>query len=170
MFLEKRKWQYFCCTKMQFLILKTMRKISLLCATFFCLSSCISTKLTIKNIDDSAVKPRVENNRFIITETSNDKKYGYDSDYPINIGFNKENEAVRNIQQFFNALSDEAGANFTYEKMENCCPFPTKRTAMGAGTLDVYQVTFASGLKKTLYFNIYEKGKIMCPVGFKIKP
>ena len=41
---------------------------------------------------------------------------------------------------------------------------------MGAGTLDVYQITFTSSQKKViLYFNIYEKGKIMCPSGFEIK-
>ena len=41
---------------------------------------------------------------------------------------------------------------------------------MGAGTIGIYEVTFEGSDKKlTLYFNIYEKGKILCPKGFSIK-
>ena len=41
---------------------------------------------------------------------------------------------------------------------------------MGAGTIGIYEVTFEGSNKKiTLYFNIYEKGKILCPKGFSIK-
>jgi hypothetical protein len=41
---------------------------------------------------------------------------------------------------------------------------------MGAGTLDIYQVTFeGSDKKRLLYINIYEKGKVLCPKGFSIK-
>lgn len=40
---------------------------------------------------------------------------------------------------------------------------------MGAGTLDIYEITFEpSGKKVRLYFNIFEKGKILCPKGFEI--
>ena len=133
------------------------------------LFSCISTKSTIKNIDDTALKPVIKDNSFVITEYSKDKKYGYEKDYPINIGFNLENEAPKNISYFFNAIKGINGEAFTYEKLESCCPFPTKRTNMGAGTLDVYQITFQTSQKKViLYFNIYEKGKIMCPDGFEL--
>ena len=41
---------------------------------------------------------------------------------------------------------------------------------MGAGTVGIYEITFDGNAKKEkLYFNIYEKGKILCPKGFKIK-
>lgn len=146
-----------------------MKKILVIVFVGLHLVSCISTKSTIKNIDDSAVKPSVKNNRFVITEYSNDRKYGYDKDYPINIGFNRENEAPKNIEYFFNALVGEKKEKFSYVKVESCCPFPTKKTNMGAGTLDIYEITFEdSGKKVQLYFNIYEKGKIMCPKGFSI--
>lgn len=135
------------------------------------LTGCVSTQSTIKNIDDKAIKPAIKNNHFVITEYANDRKYGYDKDYPINIGFNRENEAPKNIGYFFNALLGEKNDKFTYTKLESCCPFPTKRTNMGAGTLDVYEVTFSdTGKKVQLYFNIYEKGKILCPKGFVINP
>ena len=41
---------------------------------------------------------------------------------------------------------------------------------MGAGTLGIYEVTFEGTNKKVkLYFNSYEKGKVLCPKGFSIK-
>jgi hypothetical protein len=41
--------------------------------------SCISTKLTLKNIDNNAPTPKLANaTTFKITEYSKDKKYGYD--------------------------------------------------------------------------------------------
>jgi hypothetical protein len=147
-----------------------MKKFLILFSSFFIITSCSSIKSSIKNIDDNAKKPQIVDNHFVITEYSNDKKYGYNKDYPINIGFNKENEAPKNISYFFNALLGENNKNFTYEKVDTCCPFPTKRTAIGAGTLDIYEITFENSDKKIkLYFNIYEKGKILCPNGFTIK-
>lgn len=132
--------------------------------------SCISTKSTLKNVDNTALKPQVVDNHFIITEYSPDSKYGYHKDYPINIGFDKESIGPKNIALFFNALKGNNGENFTYEKIESCCPFPTNRIAIGAGTLDIYEITFQDRNKKIkLYFNIYDKGKILCPKGFIIK-
>lgn len=148
-----------------------MKKLFVIALIFTSLISCVSTKSTIQNIDDNALKPQVKNNHFVITEYSIDRKYGYNRDYPINIGFNRENEAPKNIQYFFNALLGDKNEKITYIKLESCCPFPTKKTNMGAGTLDIYEVTFEnSGKKVQLYFNIYEKGKIMCPNGFTINP
>jgi hypothetical protein len=134
------------------------------------LLSCTSTKSTLKNIDDSILKPKIINDKFDITEYSNNKLYGYNKDYPINIGFDKEKDAIKNIYYFFNALKSENNEEVIYQLKETCCPFPTTKTAIGAGTLDIYEVTFkTSGKKLLLYFNIYEKGKILCPDGFKIK-
>ena len=56
------------------------------------LSSCGAIKSTIKNIDNSAIKPVVKEGQFIITEYAKDSNYGYDKDYPINLGFENEIE------------------------------------------------------------------------------
>lgn len=141
---------------------------SLVSLLFF--TSCGGIKSTLKNIDNTAVKPFIRDNHFILTEYSNDPKYGYNADYPINIGFENEKYSQKNVAYFFNALSGKKGEKFTYTKIETCCPFPTKRTNMGAGTLDVYEITFEESQKKVkLYFNIYEKGKILCPNEFSLK-
>lgn len=149
-----------------------MKKLNLfLFFTLLLLSaSCVSTKSTIQNIDDTAVKPPVRNGQFILTEYASDSKYGYNQDYPINLGFENEIFSQKNISYFFNALTGPNGEKIQYEKVDSCCPFPTKKSVMGAGTLEIYQVTFEGSDKKILlYFNIYEKGKVLCPKGFSIK-
>ena len=136
----------------------------------FTLTSCVSTKSTIKNIDNTALRPSVRDQAYIITEYATDAKYGYDEDYPINIGFINEKQEDINIQYFFNGLSGPNGEKIVYKKINTCCPFPSKNSLMGAGTIGIYEVSF-EGSSKTilLYFNIYEKGKILCPKGFAIK-
>jgi len=136
----------------------------------FTLTSCVSTKSTLKNIDNTALRPLVKDKAYVITEYATDSKYGYDQDYPINIGFINEKQEDINIQYYFSGLEGPNGEKISYKKVDTCCPFPTKNSLMGAGTIGIYEVTFEGSNKKiTLYFNIYEKGKILCPKGFSIK-
>ena len=138
--------------------------------TALLLTSCVSTKSTIKNVDSTAIRPLIKDKAYLITEYASDEKYGYDQDYPINIGFINEKQEDINIQYFFNGLEGPNGEKINYKKVESCCPFPTKNSLMGAGTIGVYEITFEGSQKKiTLYFNTFEKGKIVCPKGFKIK-
>lgn len=146
-----------------------MKKILSLFALLVISTSCVSTKSTLKNVDDNAPTPTLKNNTFVITEYSKDKKYGYDKDYPINIFYkNTKNETI-NQQRFLNALAGPKGEKITYTKLESCCPFPTKRSDMGAGLLDVYELKW-EGQKSPviLYMNIYEKGLLMVPVGLTL--
>ena len=148
-----------------------MKKTALVIILLLSIASCTSTKSTIKNIDDNAPNLQlVENNTFYIAEFSKDRKYGYDNDYPINIFFeNTRNETI-NQQRFLNALAGPKGEKITYTKLESCCPFPTKRSEMGAGLLDVYELKW-EGQKSPviLYLNIYEKGVLMVPFGLSLK-
>lgn len=134
-------------------------------------TSCISTKLTIKNIDDKAPVPDLSKGKtFVLTKVSKDSKYGYDQDYPVNLGFMRFEVAEINVKRYFGALTGPQGQEITYEKTDTCCPFPSERNAMGAGLLDIYEVTW-EGLNepKRIYINLYEKGEIIAPMGFGIK-
>lgn len=149
-----------------------MKKINLyvLVFTLLILNSCVSSKSSLKNVDNTSLKPQIINNSFLITEKSGDPKYGYDKDYPINLGFDNEYTSPKNIPLFFNALSGENNEKIIYRKVDDCCPFPTKRSMMGAGMLVVYEVTIEGNITtKKLYFNVFDKGKIVCPKGFSIK-
>jgi len=133
--------------------------------------SCISTKSTLKNVDDNAPEPILtKNGWFLITEYAKDKKYGFDKNYPVNIFYKSVADEDINPKRFLEALTGPKGEAITYKKLESCCPFPSKRGDSGAGFLDIYEVTYP-GLKKPLklYFNIYEKGYLFVPKGFGLK-
>ncbi len=148
-----------------------MKKIALLIVLLISVSSCVSTKSTLKNVDDNAPDlVLTKNNTFSITQFAKDKKYGYDPDYPVNIFFQNTNNEALNEVRFLNALAGPNGEKITFHRLETCCPFPTKRSNMGAGFLNVYELTW-EGQKKPvkLYLNIYEKGILMVPMGLRLK-
>lgn len=148
-----------------------MKKIALLIVLAIFTSSCVSTKSTLKNVDDNAPDLILKkDNTFAITQFAKDKKYGYDPDYPVNIFFQNTNSETLNETRFLNALAGPNGEKITYTRLETCCPFPTKRSNMGAGFLNVYELKW-EGQKKPvkLYLNIYEKGILMVPMGLRLK-
>lgn len=148
-----------------------MKKILPFISLLILFTSCISTQSTLKNVDDNAPIPRLENNNtFVINEYSKDKRYGYEKEYPINLFYsNTKNETI-NQQRYLNVLAGPKGEKITYTKLESCCPFPTKRSEMGAGFLDVYELKWEGQQNPvTLYLNIYEKGVLMVPVGLTLK-
>ncbi len=135
------------------------------------ISSCISTKSTLKNVDANAPIPKLSNsNTYIITEYSKDKKYGYDKDYPINVYYKNSKDETINQERFLNSLAGPKGEKITFKKTESCCPFPTKTTEIGVGFLDVYKINWeGQSTPLLLYLNIYEKGKLMIPLGLTLK-
>ena len=137
----------------------------------FLFSACVSTKSTLKNVDENALTPKVSTeNTFVITEFSKNPKYGYDQDFPINLYFRNIKEEPKNLERYFNALTGPKGEKIFYKKVATCCPFPTKKSEMGAGFIDIYEITWV-GQKKPirLYVNIFEKGILMVPTGFELK-
>ena len=79
------------------------KKIIVALVLLFLSSSCISTKSTLKNVDDNAPIPQLsKDNTFIITEYSKDKRYGYNKDYPINIFYyTTNNEQIKRLKLAF---------------------------------------------------------------------
>jgi hypothetical protein len=132
------------------------------------LCSCLSTKSTLKNIDDTAPEPvLIADDFFEILTYSTNKKYGTHPDYPINVFYKSTQRDSLNVVQFINGLTGPNGETLTYKKKESCCPFPTKRSPIGAGFLEVYDLWWNEKMKPiTLYFNYYEKGLLAIPVGF----
>ena len=132
--------------------------------------SCVSTKSTLKNVNNSAPIPKLTaTNTFVITEYSKDPKYGYNQDYPINVFYRNAKDETINQQRYLNALTGPKGEKLFFKKIEICCPFPTKNSEMGGGFLDIYEITWV-GQKSPikLYLNIYEKGELMVPIGFEL--
>jgi len=151
--------------------MKKIIKLTFFVALFSLLFSCVSTKSTLKNVDDNAPIPTLtKDNTFVLTAYSKDKKYGYDPDYPINVFYQNVKDENLNAQRFLNALAGPNGEKITFTKLESCCPFPTKRSEMGAGFLDVYEITWqGQPAPVKLYLNIYERGYLLVPVGLSVK-
>jgi hypothetical protein len=151
--------------------MKSIVKILFLVAYTSIITSCVSTKSSLKNVDDTAPLPTLtKDNTFVLKEYSKDPKYGYDADYPVNVFYiNAKNENL-NAERFLKALAGPKGEKITFTKIESCCPFPTKRIEIGAGFLDVYEITWEGQPKPIkLYINIYERGYLLVPMGFTLK-
>lgn len=135
------------------------------------LTSCVSTKSTLMNVDNKAPNPRLnKENNFVLSSISTDSKYGFDKNYPVNVFFiNTTNEEI-NCKRYLSSLSGPNGEIISYKKTGICCPFPSKNINTGGGFLAVYEINY-DGLKqpKVLYINIYEKGYLLAPIGFGIK-
>lgn len=148
-----------------------MKKYLVLITIVFLMISCVSTKSTLKNVDDTTPIPGLtSHNTFVITEYSKDKQYGYQQDYPINVFYKNTKDETLNQKRFLDALVGPKGEKINYKKLESCCPFPTKRNEIGAGFLDVYELSW-EGLKTPikLYLNSYEKGALLIPFGLNLK-
>jgi hypothetical protein len=148
-----------------------IKNLFLVLATALLLFSCVSAKSTLKNIDNNAPDlVLTKDNVFLMTESSTDKKYGYDKDYPINIYYKNTKNDSLNQPRFLNALAGPKGETIQYKKLENCCPFPTKRNEFGVGLLDVYELRWEGQIKPVkIYLNIYEKGLLKVPMGLTLK-
>ncbi|MFY7664599.1 2-dehydro-3-deoxyphosphooctonate aldolase [Flavobacterium sp.] len=135
------------------------------------LSACVSTKSTLKNVDENA--PDLQLNavgNFVITDISTNPKYGYDKDYPINVFFQNTKNDTINQFRFLNALAGPKGEKIRFRKIDDCCPFPSKRNDIGVGLLNRYELTWDGQLKPVvLYLNIFAKGRIAVPVGLTLK-
>lgn len=135
------------------------------------LTSCISTKLTIKNIDDKAIRPEMlDSTTYKLTKHATDNNYGFDQDYPVNLGFGLLHQREANIEKFLNALQGPEGQKITFSQHSNCCPFPTDKSQLGSGMLEVYQITWEGNSKPLeIYLNTYEKGEVLIPIGLTAK-
>ncbi|NBL64112.1 2-dehydro-3-deoxyphosphooctonate aldolase [Flavobacterium sp. NST-5] len=146
---------------------KILAIIAILCV----LISCVSAKSTLKNVDENAPEPTLTSEGyFLLSKKTTDKKYGYHKDHPINVFYKNAKDEAININRFLDALTGPNGEKIAYKKLENCCPFPTTRTEMGAGLLDLYEISYP-GISQPvqLYFNNYSKGHLYIPVGFSAK-
>ena len=133
-------------------------------------SSCVSTRSTLKNVDNTAPSPTLKDNAFVLKDYSKDNKYGFDPDYPVNVFYQSAKDENLNAERYLRALAGPNGEKISFVKVESCCPFPTKRTEMGAGFLDIYELHW-EGQKNPikLYINIYERGYLLVPVGLSVK-
>lgn len=135
------------------------------------LLSCGGSTLVIKNCSDKTPIPKLTAaDTFVITQYSKEKRYGTEREYPINVFYGSSKNDSINVKRFLNALVGPHGESLNFNKVKTCCPFKSSHSDMGVGLLDQYEITWPN--QKTpmlLYFNNYEKGPLLVPVGLRLK-
>lgn len=129
----------------------------------------VSTSFGKKSLGDTRQIPveYLNENTFLLTESSVDKSYGYSETNPIKVGGVIDNGA-RNQQRFLNALLGPNGEEVEYYRLGSCCHFKTPNGLMGdSGLLDIYRVYWGSKDTVNIYLNLYDEGDLKVPVGFK---
>lgn len=135
------------------------------------LSSCGGSSLVILNANDKTPVPKISaEGAFVLQGYSKEKRYGTEKSYPINVFYGTSKNDTLNVQRFMKALVGPHGESLRYTKIKTCCPFASKHSDMGVGLLDQYEVTWPNQKNPMLlYFNNYEKGELLVPVGLRLK-
>lgn len=151
-----------------------IKKNLLLAGTVLLMLSCSSTQKVTKSKSTKSVKSAkpvlLDDNTFLLTGVSADKKYGLTPEKPVEVGGAMDSEGPRNERRFLNALSGPNGEKVHYFRAGSCCPVESENGFMGMAMLDNYRVTW-EGSKDTLsiFINMYDAGELKAPVGFSIK-
>jgi hypothetical protein len=102
--------------------------------------------------------------------SATDAEYGYSERLPIKVGGGFGSGSERTYQ-YLNALRGPAGEAVRYDRIGTCCPFKSPSSPFdGEALLEVYAVAIAGGAPKRLYFNWYDEGEVLVPVGFSAAP
>ena len=128
------------------------------------LFSCSMLNGTSKKFSRTIEKP------FDLQGISDDPTYGLTPENPIQVGGVKNGSGAANERRYLNALTGPNGKVLKYYRAGSCCPFKSKNALFGDHVLlDKYIVKW-KGSKETkeIYINMYDKGILKAPVGFKI--
>lgn len=112
----------------------------------------------------------IDENAYLLTETHPDKAYGITPSNPINVGGVAEMSGPLNQRRFLNGLAGPNGEEVQYHRAGSCCGFKTSNGFNNKGMLDRYKVYWHGGRDTvTLFLNMYDKGNLMIPAGFKAR-
>jgi hypothetical protein len=71
-----------------------------------------------------------------------------------------------NTYKYLNALLGPKAEAVHYSRVGTCCVFKSKNSPFGdTALLEVYEIQVENGEAKRLYFNWYDSGKVLIPVG-----
>jgi hypothetical protein len=102
-----------------------------------------------------------------LKRSATDPEYGVKERKPVMVQGGL-GEGAHNVYRFLNALRGPHGEPVHYKRVGTCCEFKTKKSPFGDGKelLEIYEVAYEGGPSRRLYFNWYDDGEILIPVGF----
>ncbi len=102
-----------------------------------------------------------------LSRTTADKNYGYSENAPVAVGGGFGTGSDRTYQ-FLNALRGPNGESLSYTRVGTCCPFKSPKSPFGGeALLEVYEITYSGAKPRRLYFNWYDEGEVLVPVGLE---
>lgn len=106
----------------------------------------------------------IDDETFLIKESSEDIKYGYNPDNPIPIFGSSMEERLHNKRRYLNALLSPTGRGIIYRRIGSFLPFEAEIEGIECGFIDVYQVYWDNMNEHIqLYLNMYS------PIPFPLK-
>lgn len=101
-----------------------------------------------------------------LSQTATDPQYGYSERLPVMVGGGLDKGSDRTYK-YLNALRGPKGEAIKYNRVGTCCPFKSPNSPFdGEALLEVYEVSaLGAGLPRRLYFNWYDEGDVVVPVG-----
>jgi hypothetical protein len=149
-----------------------MSKASLILVAGICLavSGLQAQDPQIQSTTRSAITDEMIGRRFppmALKRAATDADYGFSEKHPVMVQGGL-GEGGHNVYRFLNALRGPLGEAIHYSRIGTCCEFKTKYSPFpdGKELLEVYEVTYEGGAARRLYFNWYDRGEILIPVGF----
>jgi hypothetical protein len=130
-------------------------------------SGCASTKSSGRS--STPAKKLKGSGPIELSDKATDATYGYTQDNPIKVGGVIDDMGPAMERKFLNQLAGPNGEEVTYKRINSCCNFKTPRGFMGAGLLDVYEVSYEGSSAVELYINMYDYEAPLIPVGFTRK-
>jgi hypothetical protein len=103
-----------------------------------------------------------------LTRTAQDAAYGFAEQSPVKVG-GGYGDGLKNTYGFLNALRGPGGEVVHYSRVGTCCNFKTKNSPFGEESLEVYEISYEGGPTKRLYFNWFDKGDLLVPVGLSAR-
>jgi hypothetical protein len=101
-----------------------------------------------------------------LSQPSTDPAYAFSDRAPVLIGGGFGSGSDRTYK-YLNSLRAANGQPITYARVGTCCPFKSVNSPFGGeALLEVYQLTVPGiDAPKRLYFNWYDSGDLLIPVG-----
>lgn len=101
-----------------------------------------------------------------LTGKATSPDYGYSDKIPVRVG-GGVGEGAHNTYRYLNALLGPKSQKVHYTRIGTCCPFDSPNSPFGGkALLEVYEITYdGSPAPARLYFNWYDSGDILIPVG-----
>jgi hypothetical protein len=149
-----------------------------LCTIFICtliLFSCTAPTKTPKSQEkgnEEMVFGYLNPNTFQLYEIAKDVKYGYTSEFPIQVGGRVKGEQVLNERRYLNALTGPKGEQVIYKQLDSCCYL--KKNLRGENQLtylDKFEISYEGNPQRFIVFiDTFDRGEtLLAPKGFSFK-